>query len=408
MRSPRLPRPLLAAPAALLLTAAVLRAAPSSDLTLDEYRALAAEARTAASLKRVPNSFSTTLASRLRAVRTVTPPGGKPLPISLKTEADQFARLASSPGGGAKPPEGLADRLTALTDQLSVKTTPAPGNPNAEAAAILREKQFAIAKPRDPVTINTSFWEKVGKWFEKGLDAFFKSLEKFFRWLFRGRSAPNAPNINLRGAGDIVQFILIFLACVLATVGVYFLSRWGVREYQRRKGTLKDSLGGATGLDLTEEGITDPLSAAKDLAAQGEYRGAIRLVYIASLHRLANNGLIVLERNRTNWEYQRALRSASRDAYDALLPATRLFDRIWYGRMRGTAAEYEGLVRQYERLSTMGIASPAGANVPLDHVAASPQAGAVTEAAGGYLRSGSTNPASSASWTHNRVHRWPR
>ena len=38
---------------------------------------------------------------------------------------------------------------------------------------------------------------------------------------------------------------------------------------------------------------------------------ALRLAYIASLRRLEAAGLLVLEKDKTNWEYQRGLRSRS-------------------------------------------------------------------------------------------------
>ena len=111
-------------------------------------------------------------------------------------------------------------------------------------------------------------------------------------------------------------------------VGLYY----GFTYVKFGRGPKKTKKSGAlgTGLDLDDLGIADPLAHARALAEQSDFREAVRYVYIASLRKLAGSGLVTLQENRTNWEYQRSLRSRSATVYDTLLPGTRLFDRIWY------------------------------------------------------------------------------
>ena len=65
---------------------------------------------------------------------------------------------------------------------------------------------------------------------------------------------------------------------------------------------------------------------------------------------LQRAGLLVLADDRTNWEYQRALRGRADAAYQSLLPVTRDFDRIWYGHRRATRAEYDRAVAAHDAL----------------------------------------------------------
>jgi len=54
------------------------------------------------------------------------------------------------------------------------------------------------------------------------------------------------------------------------------------------------------------------------------------------------------------------LRSRSRTLSATLLPGTRLFDRVWYGRREATAEEFESLIRLHDALPTSAAAVPAG------------------------------------------------
>jgi hypothetical protein len=69
-----------------------------------------------------------------------------------------------------------------------------------------------------------------------------------------------------------------------------------------------------------------------------------------------------LNRSKTNWEYLRALRLGSYNRlYEALLPLTRDFDRIWYGFAVATADDYERSLQQYEKIRRSAISAPEAA-----------------------------------------------
>jgi hypothetical protein len=88
----------------------------------------------------------------------------------------------------------------------------------------------------------------------------------------------------------------------------------------------------------------DPLSRettqwearARDLAAAGRWREAVRAFYHAVLVALFEAGLLHYQRGRTNWEYAAAL-SPQLALRPAFLDLTRIFDREWYGRRQSDA-----------------------------------------------------------------------
>ena len=265
---------------------------------------------------------------------------GKTVSVDLGPDADA---LTDAPVKGKKPFETARARAEALM-VLNVPYGVAPDASQAapQAAVILARDEFKI-EPEKPDT--TPGWmQSVSDWFAKQWREFWKWVGDWLQKMFPPVSA--APG-TLAGLAQFMQFLLYFVVAVGTLVGLYYLALYlsGKKNKNKPKGR-----GGATGLDLDLDEFPDPLGYAREVAERGDYREAVRLVYIASLRRLAGSGLVVLQENRTNWEYQRGLRSRSQPAYDLLLPGTRLFDRIWYGRQNATQTEYEQTVALHDSL----------------------------------------------------------
>ena len=85
--------------------------------------------------------------------------------------------------------------------------------------------------------------------------------------------------------------------------------------------------------DDEREGIVTSkgaLQRAQTLSMQGDYRNAVRFLYLSSLLVLDEQGLLRYDRSRTNREY--LLSVASRpDLADPLRDVIDVFDRVWYG-----------------------------------------------------------------------------
>jgi hypothetical protein len=97
---------------------------------------------------------------------------------------------------------------------------------------------------------------------------------------------------------------------------------------------------------LTSKGA---LQRAETLSMQGDYRNAVRYLYLSSLLVLDEQGLLRYDRSRTNREYLRsvsskpALAKPLRDVID-------VFDRVWYGFENVDEQTYQSYVRHVDEL----------------------------------------------------------
>ncbi len=364
--------------AALLTGTVLLAAAPAPakgvTVSLDEYRKIARDCRALLGGREVSPAAAKKLAARLRGVGSVTLPSGRVLPVDTAPEADALDSVTST-----TPDKKSRDRFAALDEQLNADAPPAKTDPRLLAGRILSAREFAASQPEKAkgkgwdIDAVPKWLKPIGnalapalhwvgrvamnffRWIGKGIANGFRAVGKFFRWIFskfpQNKTRWNVKN-PMASLGNGVLLTLYFIATVGAVVAVYFLSRYLFDLYETCAGRKRraGALGGD--LDLSREGITDPLGTASQRAAAGDYRSAIRLTYIAALWKLGESGILTLEKNRTNWEYQRALRQQSQSLHDDLLPATRLFDRVWYGREPGTETEFAAISAVYDKLPT--------------------------------------------------------
>ena len=86
--------------------------------------------------------------------------------------------------------------------------------------------------------------------------------------------------------------------------------------------------------DEPERSLDEWLAEADTLQAQGRYREAVRALYLASLLRFDEARVARFQRGQTNWEHLTRIEASPTMPKDLDFRATtRLFDRIWYGRI---------------------------------------------------------------------------
>lgn len=161
------------------------------------------------------------------------------------------------------------------------------------------------------------------------------------------------PSISPQFINGIVIALAAGLFALLVALLVSLLRR---RAANARPATLDE-----TEAALVEARDTDSLHAlAERKAREGDYRLALRFIYLALLVALDTGGILRFDRSRTNWEYLRALRAAGRDdVFHAMTPLTREFDRVWYGLAHADAADYARALSQYEALQAASLAESA-------------------------------------------------
>jgi hypothetical protein len=309
---------------------------PAQTISLTAYRDLLSEYEAGAARQGMSRAQATALRQRFQAILAVSCPDGHLVTVDNSREIATLDQMAAHPGRRADKED--ATRIVLLNDLIAPPTAPLPprGDAGALARQILAAREFKdAAAPVPPRT-----------WWDDLMESIQKKIADFLNWLFGGKRSPSGKAVP--GLAPFIVYTLYFLAAVGALIGLYYLAR-SLVEYRR---TVRRRTGALAGLDLDELALPDPLASSRELAERGDYRGALRLAYIASLRRLAQAGLLVLQENRTNWEYQRSLRRRSTLAYDVLLPATRLFDAVWYGGRQATPAEYEIVVAAHDALPT--------------------------------------------------------
>ena len=91
------------------------------------------------------------------------------------------------------------------------------------------------------------------------------------------------------------------------------------------------------------------LQRAQSLSDHGDYRTAVRYLYLSSLLILDEQGLLRYDRSRTNREYLRSV-AAKPEIEKPLHDVIDVFDRVWYGFEPVDDAAYQSYVEHVEEL----------------------------------------------------------
>ncbi len=214
--------------------------------------------------------------------------------------------------------------------------------------AILARREF---HPRESRNLLAEAWKSMWKWLEKW-------LEKLFG------SAKTAPAKTYEPP-DFSGFarVLIYAACTAGVVLAIGLIVWLVRFFRARKDG-PDEQPPARLADLLEPGETlDPdehLQLARRRASDGDFRRAIRHLFLSMLLSLDRTERIRLEASRTNEEYLAAILSGDhprefRTVFARMVPA---FDRTWYGMSTASRGEFETFLLWYEHARSYWTQAP--------------------------------------------------
>lgn len=311
----------------LLLAFGTIGPVRGEALSSGDYRQMITACRRAAE-QGFSRRDSARLSKRLAAVRTVIFPDGQRVTVDNR----DLARVLLQAARGSKTARAEAGaRFRTLDALLKPRPSGKAGDPRAQAAGILAREEFRrAARSTKPPAWWTRTWERITR-----------AFRDFWDRLFGNRLPWGAESGAL---GRVLRFLLYGLAAVAAAIALRAL----IVTLRRRLAVTGNS---APTSDISgSDQPQNPLDAARERAAAGDYRAAVRLTYLACLRRLHGAGLLLLEDDKTNWEYQRALREKAPAAHETLLPVTRDFDRIWYGHGPATAADYERAVRAHDAL----------------------------------------------------------
>ncbi|NLN78493.1 MAG: hypothetical protein GX141_06215 [Armatimonadetes bacterium] len=210
---------------------------------------------------------------------------------------------------------------------------------NVDTAKVQHELKQILARPEYQPTPPSTF----DKWAKRIGETIKKWLGIFARWLFSRLSINEKPELwNIVGAwAAVVGFVVLLALLIKRTIA------WGRRQ-------IKD--------DMPQQDSTfniysacEHIRQAADFADSGDYRGAFKAAYLASIAYLDEIKALRFERSHTNWEYLQELRQKGHSvAYDQLLPLTSDFDRKIYGGEACLRDDYLKAVKIYDQLSGEG------------------------------------------------------
>lgn len=249
-------------------------------------------------------------------------------------------RYRSRLGNEADRRDELVD-LASQINLLSARVTDA--NESARRTIIDRQKLETILS-REEFKPEIREESRLYKWTRQLWSAFIRLLEQL---LTSQQRAPTPGRASL----DVVRVLIALgLAAALIMGSIFLLKR--LKGWRRRRKSEEESpevreiLGETISEDATAE---DLLAKAADLARGGDYRGAIRMAFIALLFELEQRGKVRLDPAKTNHDYLNEVRKDS-ELVEPVSSLTSVFERVWYGQQGASSEEYVDFVDACRKL----------------------------------------------------------
>jgi hypothetical protein len=279
-------------------------------------------------------------------------------------EAQKFQRLVRGVERQVYEDEdcGALERLEEGVTLANQTTALEKAQADARAAQtrardILARPEFQLPEPEEAKSEETkdpaemSLWERFTRWLGDWLNALFK----------RSESDPVTRRPESGSAGQTMANILVvaLIAGVLVVLVLVLLKALGKDAKDGEGAGLEVSTLDAATLaaDPTNALSRPPESwahLADELAARGEYREAVRSLYLALLSRLHREGVIHYDTTLSNWDYLRQFKGR-REWLPPFRELTRRFDFAWYGNLPVGADGY----RDFRALCSPMLSTPA-------------------------------------------------
>jgi hypothetical protein len=222
---------------------------------------------------------------------------------------------------------------------------------------VLAQKEFSWRIPRQ-MKVERQENEALNSY----MDGLTRTVRDFVRWI--GRALSGTPPVNMNGAmpeidseglGKAVLYLVIALGVGL--IG-YVLWRF-IRQMPR---SIESDVAVIAAPDIRSETVTADqlpedgwLTIAREMAAAGEFRFALRALYLASLAHLGGRTLLILAKHKSNYDYASELQRRARgntQLLDVFAITLRAFERSWYGEHPVQEEGFAAASETFERLKT--------------------------------------------------------
>lgn len=234
-----------------------------------------------------------------------------------------------------------AGRLRALDDHLR-RADSAASRDSDDSRDKIREILSRRAFQPEPETPIGAFIKKVWRKVREIRDAIFSALMRLIEKLL-GAGA---------GSGWVSKAVLVLVLGAALIAAAVMVRRVRRPQPKRKKTRL------VLGEEVAADGASSELAEAGLAAARaGDFRTAVRKLYVSLLFELSERNLIELDDSATNHEY---LRKASRLTGIAgpMRYLTERFDYVWYGMFPSSEDDFASYLARYdeamERARTLG------------------------------------------------------
>jgi hypothetical protein len=232
-------------------------------------------------------------------------------------------------------PEAAAARVQMVLTQLS-----AAGND--DTAARLAALQRVLSGPA--FAQGESPWEAFVRWLAEWLDRVLPDPTP---------AASGAPAAE--GIGDLAAWIF----GGAATVAIVLLLAYWLRGLIGGFVANAETSGEGTGTDDLPQTPAEARARAAGSADAGDYRSAVRNLYLAALLTLEQHGRVPADRSLTNREVLSGV-STDQPLRARLQPVVETFDDVWYGVHEPDAGVYHAYTRAIDDLATLAATGAQG------------------------------------------------
>ncbi len=255
------------------------------------------------------------VAGQLVATHSVRLPGGKSIPVDNSW-------LGEALKGDDPDLQAISARLGAILDALAQPESSAPPDARERLKQILDNPPFK-QPAADP---------NAGRWWRD-----------FWEWVGRVLEALLRPvGTAASSSGETLGWVILAIGGLLlaAVIGYLLL---GLRRNMAAEARAAD--------DDPEARLTarTALDQAGEIARGGDYRAAMRYLYLSALLWLDERDLLRYDRALTNREYLDRLRDNTA-LRERLRPVVETFDQVWYGHAPLDAQSFAAYRAQVEAL----------------------------------------------------------
>jgi hypothetical protein len=249
-----------------------------------------------------------------------------------RVELPSGAEIALSPLLGAGGDELTQDAAQARIVTLLAQLAAAEGDDTAARLAML---ETVLAGPA--FQQGESWWDIVRRWVAEWLERLLPDATPASPGTAAMARAADAVTWAAGIAGLIA--ILLLLAYWLRGLIAGFVADEEMRD------------GGRAGDDLPQT-PADTRRPAAGLAGAGDYRSAVRNLYLSALLTLEQHGLVPADRSLTNRELLARVGSAH-PLRPHLQPVVETFDAVWYGVHEPDATTYDAYTHSIDELESL-------------------------------------------------------